>query len=100
MITDGDEIARNNLYQSDVVSIFLNLSAIPDECIRGLEISNEDYSTNYKKLFADYIKRNPMKGMGKSSLQTWLKLYDDFLEEREKEDQDKLAAERAILQKC
>lgn len=48
MITDGDEIARNNRYQSDVVSIFLNLSAIPDECIRGLEISNEDYSTNYK----------------------------------------------------
>lgn len=41
-----------------------------------------------------------MKGMGKSSLQTWLKLYDDFLVEREKEDQDKLAAERAILQKC
>ena len=59
----------------------LNLSAIPDECIKGLEI-NDDYSTNLNQLMADFVKRNPMKGFGKSSLQTWLKLYDDFLDER------------------
>lgn len=50
MIKDGDDILSNNVYQSDVVSIFLNLSAIPDECIKGLEISSEDYSINLNEL--------------------------------------------------
>jgi len=54
MITDGDDIDYNNKYQSDVVSIFLNLSAIPDDCIKNFEISNENYSTNLNEQMALY----------------------------------------------
>ena len=39
MITDGDDMARNNKYQCDLVSILLNLSAIPDDCIKNLAVS-------------------------------------------------------------
>ena len=48
---------------------------------------------------ADFVKRNPMKGFGKSSLQTWLKLYDDFLDQRDKEHFDEVAAEKARAKK-
>ena len=48
---------------------------------------------------AAYVKANPMKGFGKSSLDMWLGLYDEFLDQRDKEHFDKVAAERAKAKK-
>ena len=81
------------------MSIFLNLSAIPDDCVKGLQISDEDYSTNLNEQMADFTKKNPMKSFGRSGLDTWLKLFDDFLDQRDKEYYDEAAAERARTKK-
>lgn len=98
-LTDGDDDQSNNKYQSDIVSIFLNLSAIPGECIKDLEISDEDHSTNLNQLVKDYVTRNPMKGMGKSGIDTWLNLYNDFLDERDKIHIDEAACQRVRAKK-
>ena len=44
LLKDGDDVVGNNRFQSDVVSVFLNLSAIPDEAIAKLKISEDDLS--------------------------------------------------------
>jgi hypothetical protein len=46
LLNDGDGDTSNNRFQSDVVSIFLNLSAIPDEVVSKIIISEEDFSIN------------------------------------------------------
>ena len=45
-LNDDHEGNSSNKYHWDFVSIFLNLSAIPTDCIKNLKISDEDYSTN------------------------------------------------------
>lgn len=50
----------------DLVSIFLNLSAIPDEVILNLEI-NDDNSTNFNEVYNKYLEKYPMKKFGSTS---------------------------------
>ena len=63
LLKDGDEQEGNNRFQSDVVSVFLNLSAIPDECISKLEISEDDYSINLLEQMQAFMGKLPEKGI-------------------------------------
>lgn len=94
-ISDGDAIDANNRFQSDVVTLFLNLSALPDEVAAAIEISDEDYSTNLRAELAKYYKKHPMKSFGQSSMDTWVRLYMEFLSEKESADDAARIAEQA-----
>lgn len=82
LLHDEDGVVKNNRHQSDVVSIFLNLSAIPDEVIQGLEIS--EAGLNFNESMDRYLKKYPFKSFGKSTNAQWIQLYMDFLEGIEK----------------
>lgn len=63
LLNDGDDNASNNRFQSDVVSIFLNLSAIPDEVVSKIIISEEDFSINIAENLTPFLssKSSPAK---------------------------------------
>lgn len=63
LLKDGDDVVGNNRFQSDVVSVFLNLSAIPDEAISKLKISDDDYSINLNEQMTAFFKKLPHKDL-------------------------------------
>ena len=43
-------------YNSHIVPVFLNLSAIPIDVIKNIEINEYDYSLNIRPLMEEYLK--------------------------------------------
>ena len=83
LLNDGDDSSDNNMFQSDVVSIFLNLSAIPDECISKMRISEQDFGINLQHLMKAFMDRFPEHQQETEHLCYCYKKYREFLLKKE-----------------
>lgn len=84
LLKDGDDVISNNRFQSDVVSIFLNLSAIPDECISKLRISEDDYDINLKREMDAFLSRLPKKDDGSpAGMHNLYENYKEFISQKD-----------------
>ena len=86
-LKDGDNIKWNDKLQSDMVSIFLNLSAIPDDIIHNLRVDDTDYSLNFNEQMDNYLSKNPDKEFRKmTAYKQYYSLYMDFLAKKDNTD--------------
>lgn len=72
----------------DFVTIFLNLSAIPDSVVERLDMS-DDFTINLSRQMDKYFHKNPMRKYGESiGYLEWVNYYLEHIKEKKKEEEE------------